>query len=226
MCPVWATFTTINSFINDQLAVLSLDHIVRVQGYLFAFESVHRIDRRPFSKSLDVLPILPYVLFYPSYGIESKYLYKAGNFSQSEIERRFYRTATYRCYSEMVSGIVAWLNVNSMPLDHTACLTVSADRWFAVYFCLSTYLYLLLQTVNLRHWAAVAYWLWTATLTRKVAGPNPGKSHWWTTGRASGPKMLTTPAKSQLTIGHRPSPVKTGSVWRKTTSLSSVNYQT
>ena len=33
-----------------------------------------------------------------------------------------------------------------------------------------------------------------------------------TTGRASGPKMLTAPAKSQLTIGHHPSPVKTGSV--------------
>ena len=31
-------------------------------------------------------------------------------------------------------------------------------------------------------------------------------------------KMLTAPAKSQLTIGHRPSAVKTGSVWRKTTS--------
>ena len=30
--------------------------------------------------------------------------------------------------------------------------------------------------------------------------------------------MLTAPAKSQLTIGHRPSPVKMGSVWRKTTS--------
>ena len=27
--------------------------------------------------------------------------------------------------------------------------------------------------------------------------------------------MLTAPAKSQLRIGHRPSPVKTGSVWRK-----------
>ena len=40
------------------------------------------------------------------------------------------------------------------------------------------------------------------------------------TGRASGPKMLTAPAKkSKLTIGHRPSPVKTGSVWRKTTSM-------
>ena len=51
-----------------------------------------------------------------------------------------------------------------------------------------------------------------ATLTREVAGSNPGKSHWWTTGRASGPKMLTAPAKSQLTIGHRPSPVKAGSV--------------
>ena len=51
-----------------------------------------------------------------------------------------------------------------------------------------------------------------ATLTREVAGCNPGKSHWWTTGRASGPKMLTAPSKSQLTIGHRPSPVKTGSV--------------
>ena len=51
-----------------------------------------------------------------------------------------------------------------------------------------------------------------ATLTREVAGSNPGKSHWWTTGRASGPKMLTAPEKSQLTIWHRPSPVKTGSV--------------
>ena len=30
--------------------------------------------------------------------------------------------------------------------------------------------------------------------------------------------MLTALAKSQLTIEHRPSPVKTGSVWRKTTS--------
>ena len=49
-------------------------------------------------------------------------------------------------------------------------------------------------------------------LTREVAGSNPGKGHWWTTGRTSGPKMLTAPAKSQLTIGHRPSPVKTGSV--------------
>ena len=26
-------------------------------------------------------------------------------------------------------------------------------------------------------------------------GSNPGKSHWWMTGRASGPKMLTAPAK-------------------------------
>ena len=43
-------------------------------------------------------------------------------------------------------------------------------------------------------------------------GFNPGKGHWWTTGRASGPKMFTAPAKSQLTIGHRPSPMKTGSV--------------
>ena len=50
------------------------------------------------------------------------------------------------------------------------------------------------------------------TLTREVAGSHPGKGHWWTTGRASGPKMLTAPEKSQLTIGHRPSPVKTGSV--------------
>ena len=32
------------------------------------------------------------------------------------------------------------------------------------------------------------------------------------TGRASGPKMLTAPTKSQLTIGHRPSPVKMWSV--------------
>ena len=30
--------------------------------------------------------------------------------------------------------------------------------------------------------------------------------------RASGPKMLTVLAKSQQTIGHRPSPVKTGNV--------------
>ena len=43
-------------------------------------------------------------------------------------------------------------------------------------------------------------------------GSNPGKSHWWTAGRASGPKMLAVPAKSQLTIGHHPSPVKMGSV--------------
>ena len=41
-------------------------------------------------------------------------------------------------------------------------------------------------------------------------GSNPGKGHWWTTGRASGPKMLTAPAKSQLTIRHHPSPVKWG----------------
>ena len=47
---------------------------------------------------------------------------------------------------------------------------------------------------------------------REVVGSNPDKSHWWMTGRASGPKMLTAPAKSQLTIGHRPSPVKTRSV--------------
>ena len=47
---------------------------------------------------------------------------------------------------------------------------------------------------------------------REVAGSNPGKSHWWTTGRASGLKTFTAPAKSQLTIGHRPSPMKTGSV--------------
>ena len=46
----------------------------------------------------------------------------------------------------------------------------------------------------------------------KAACSNPGKSHWWMTGRASGPKMLTAPAKSQLTIGHRLSPMKTGSV--------------
>ena len=43
-------------------------------------------------------------------------------------------------------------------------------------------------------------------------GSNPGKSHWWIIGRASGPKMLTAPTKSQLTIGHHPSPVKMGSV--------------
>ena len=30
-----------------------------------------------------------------------------------------------------------------------------------------------------------------ATLTREVAGSNPGKSHWWTTGRASGPKKCS-----------------------------------
>ena len=60
--------------------------------------------------------------------------------------------------------------------------------------------------------SVVAKWLCAATLTREVAGSNPVKSHWWMTGRASGPKMLTAPAKSQLTIGYRPSPVKTGSV--------------
>ena len=57
-------------------------------------------------------------------------------------------------------------------------------------------------------------------LTREVAGSNPGKV---IGGRQEGhpvQKMLTAPAKSQLTIGHRPSPVKTGSVWRKTTSSS------
>ena len=48
-------------------------------------------------------------------------------------------------------------------------------------------------------------WPSGATLTREVAGSNFGESHWWTTGRASGPKILTAPAKSQLTIGHRPS---------------------
>ena len=60
----------------------------------------------------------------------------------------------------------------------------------------------------------------------EVAGSNPGKSHWWTAGRASSPKMLTAPAKSQLTIGHRPSPVKTGSACRKTTSgcLNAVKF--
>ena len=62
---------------------------------------------------------------------------------------------------------------------------------------LSTYMYLFVRA---------------ATLTREVTGSYPGKSHWWMTGRASGPKMLTAPANSQLTIGHRPSPVKTGSV--------------
>ena len=40
------------------------------------------------------------------------------------------------------------------------------------------------------------------TLTQEVVGSNPGESHWWTTGRASGPKMLTAPEKSQLTVGH------------------------
>ena len=43
-------------------------------------------------------------------------------------------------------------------------------------------------------------------------GSNPGKGRWWMTGRASGPIMLTAPAKSQLTIGHHPSPVKMWSV--------------
>ena len=50
------------------------------------------------------------------------------------------------------------------------------------------------------------------TLTQEVTGSNPGKSHWWMTGRVSSPKMLTAPAKSQLTIGHCPSPVKMGNV--------------
>ena len=49
-------------------------------------------------------------------------------------------------------------------------------------------------------------------LSLEVAGSNPGKSHWWMTGRASSPKLLTAPVKSQLTIGYHPSPVKTGSV--------------
>ena len=44
------------------------------------------------------------------------------------------------------------------------------------------------------------------SLTREVAGSNPGKSHWWMTGGASGPKMLTAPAKFQLTIGHHLAP--------------------
>ena len=43
-------------------------------------------------------------------------------------------------------------------------------------------------------------------------GSNPGKSHWWMTGRASSPKMFSAPAKSQLKIGHHPSPVKIGCV--------------
>ena len=43
-------------------------------------------------------------------------------------------------------------------------------------------------------------------------GSNPGKGHRWMTGRAFGPKMLTAPEKSQLTIGHHPDPVKMGSV--------------
>ena len=60
------------------------------------------------------------------------------------------------------------------------------------------------------------------TLTREVAGSNPGKSHWWVTGRVSGPKMLTAPAKSQLTIGHRPSPVKRGLCDVKTTSVAMI----
>ena len=42
---------------------------------------------------------------------------------------------------------------------------------------------------------------------------NPGKGHWWTTGRASGPNNAhCSSKKSQLTIGRRPSSVKTGSV--------------
>ena len=49
-------------------------------------------------------------------------------------------------------------------------------------------------------------------LTREVTGSNPSKSHWWMTGRASSPKMLNAPAKSQLTIWHHPSPMKMGSV--------------
>ena len=39
-------------------------------------------------------------------------------------------------------------------------------------------------------------------------GSNPGNSHWWMTGKASGTKMLTAPAKSKLTVGT----VKMGSV--------------
>ena len=50
------------------------------------------------------------------------------------------------------------------------------------------------------------------SLKRSHAGSNPGKSHWWMTGRASSPKMLTALAKSQLTIGYHPSPMKMGSV--------------
>ena len=41
-------------------------------------------------------------------------------------------------------------------------------------------------------------------------GSNSGKSHWWMTGRASGPKMLTAPAKSQLTVRHHPRPHENG----------------
>ena len=43
-------------------------------------------------------------------------------------------------------------------------------------------------------------------------GPNPGKARWWTTGRASSPKLLTAPAKSQLTI-RDPWRLTTSAVW-------------
>ena len=33
-------------------------------------------------------------------------------------------------------------------------------------------------------------------LLLSLMGSNPGKSHWWITGRASSPKMLIAPAKS------------------------------
>ena len=32
-------------------------------------------------------------------------------------------------------------------------------------------------------------------LSLEVTGSNPGKGHWWMTGMASGPKMLTAPEK-------------------------------
>ena len=43
-------------------------------------------------------------------------------------------------------------------------------------------------------------------------GSNPSKSHWWMTGRASGPKMLTAPVKVLTNNWDHPSPVKMGSV--------------
>ena len=44
------------------------------------------------------------------------------------------------------------------------------------------------------------------------------------TGRVSGPKMLTAPVKSQLTIGNHPSPVKIGSVWYKKNYIIIIFY--